>query len=96
MKLEQMFPHFNQLQEIEREECVRTYRERRLRELSSATEESTKQCQKMTLTPEEEVAMKLLGMTKKAIFALRSISEPEESEDAAVLLSEDDIIEGEE
>lgn len=81
-KLEQLLPLFSKMTEAEQEQFVRQYRNKRLLDIDTyvaAESKSRKSAPKFT--EEEKALMKMLGITPKALAAMKTIEEPEEDDD---------------
>jgi hypothetical protein len=97
MKLEELYPNYNEMSQEERLAFVAGYRFKRASDLSHTEEPSAKKQGLLVLTEEEKVLMKLLGIKQKDIKALRALKdEPSEvaeetPEDDAVLFDDDNL-----
>lgn len=96
MKLEELYPNYNEMTQEERFAFVAGYRFKRASDLSRTEEPSAKKQGLLVLTEEEKVLMKLLGIKQKDIKALRALQgeEPpseETPEDDAVLFDDDNL-----
>jgi hypothetical protein len=98
MKLEELYPNYNELNQEERIAFVASYRFKRASDLSHTDEPSAKKQGLLVLTEEEKALMKLLGIKQKDIKALRALqgNEPEAAsedttEDDAVLFDDDNL-----
>jgi hypothetical protein len=98
MKLEELYPNYNEMTQEERFAFVAGYRFKRASDLSHTEEPSAKKQGLLVLSEEEKVLMKLLGIKQKDIKALRALKdEPPEvegeetPEDDAVLFDDDNL-----
>jgi hypothetical protein len=94
MKLQDLYPNFSLMNDSAQEQFIGEYRERRFKELNSVVPTSSKKESSVGLTPEEKLAISLLGLKRKDILALRAITPPEPEE--GDLFDDNGLVEGDE
>jgi hypothetical protein len=93
MKLEQLYPDFMQIPESEQVLFIQELRKKRQIELSSIPTTNMSKFD-ISFSDAEKIAMKMLGLKKKDILALRAV-EPVEEEQAD-LFDNEGLVEGDE
>lgn len=71
MKFHQLYNNFLELSPLEREAFVRKYREERARDLEQSSKR--KKTPSISLTEEEKVLLKTLGINKKDLLSLKEL-----------------------
>jgi ornithine cyclodeaminase/alanine dehydrogenase-like protein (mu-crystallin family) len=92
-KLEQLYPDFMSMSEVEQTEFIRAYRNKRITDLQEVTNYTAKK-NTARLTDDEKALLKSLGISAKDLIALKSLTggdqEDEEEEDTDVIPGIDD------
>lgn len=92
MRLENLYPNFAKLCEAEQIAYIASYRLRRAEDMSKPAfvkKSKAPASQKLELTEEETAVMKLLGLKKKDILALRETAVAEVVEETGNLFADD-------
>lgn len=94
MKLQNLYHDFSLMGELTQAQFISEYRERRFKDLNSAVSTLSKKELAVQLTIEEKLAISLLGLKRKDILALRSLTPPEPEE--GDLFDDNGLVEGDE